>query len=102
MRVRWQKTALGDLREIAEHIAQENPGAARRVVAEIRRQVRVLADHPYLGHPGRVADTRELVIANYSYVVAYEVIGRTAAILAVVHTSRLWPESFREDERVGK
>lgn len=97
MRVRWGKSALADLREIAESIALDNPAAARRVVNEIRAQAYVLAAHPYVGRAGRVAETRELVIAKYPYVLAYELSERNTDILAVVHTSRLWPESFTEE-----
>jgi toxin ParE1/3/4 len=95
VRVRWRRTALADLKEIAEYIAKENPAAARLVVSEIRREVTVLDDHPFIGRVGRVSDTREMVVTKYPYIVAYEVRDRAIEILAVVHTSRLWPESFR-------
>ena len=97
MRIRWKDAALADLQEMAEYIAAENPAAARRVLAELRNQARALADHPYLGRAGRVAGTRELVVTKYPYVIAYEVTERAVSILAVVHTSRLWPQDFRSD-----
>jgi len=31
----------------------------------------LLADHPAMGRPGRIAGTRELVIVRYPYIVAY-------------------------------
>jgi plasmid stabilization system protein ParE len=49
-----------------------------------------LADQPSIGRPGRVPGTRELV-AHESYLVVYEVQADTVWILALVHTSRLWP-----------
>lgn len=97
MRIRWSKTALADLKEIAEHIAKDNPVAARRVISEIRDRISVLANHPYVGRSGRTEGTRELVISKYPYAVAYEVGERATTILAVVHTSRLWPESFASE-----
>ena len=59
----------------------------------MRKAVTTLEDHPFLGRPGRIDGTRELVIGRYPYIVAYR---QTAAIeiLAVVHTSRRWPDAL--------
>ncbi len=57
MRLRWKRNALADLGEIADHIAEENPEAARKVVSEIRKQTRILSSHPQIGRRGRVSDT---------------------------------------------
>lgn len=92
MRVRWKSAALKDLVEIAEHIAEENPKAARRVVSEVRRQSLILSRHSDIGRIGRVSGTRELVITKFPYVIAYEVTQNSIDILAVIHASRLWPD----------
>jgi addiction module RelE/StbE family toxin len=94
MRVRWKSAALKDLAEIAEHIADENTQAARRVVSEIRRQSLILSRHSEIGRAGRVAGTRELVITKFPYVIAYEETQKFVDILAVVHASKLWPDFF--------
>lgn len=94
MRVRWTRPALLHLREIAEYIEQENPPAARRVVQSIREQVATLVQHPDIGRPGRVEGTRELVITRLPYVAAYRVGGNMVEVVAVVHTSRRWPEQL--------
>lgn len=49
-----------------------------------------LADHPYLGKPGQVLGTREL-IPHESYRLVYEIDGEVVWVLALVHTARLWP-----------
>jgi addiction module RelE/StbE family toxin len=95
MHVRWKSAALKDLAEIAEHIAEEYPGAARRVVSEIRRQSLILSRHSDIGRIGRVSGTRELVITKFPYVIAYEVTQKYVDVLAVVHTSKLWPDFFK-------
>ena len=41
---------------------------------------------------GRVAGTRELVIAPF--VIVYRVRKMTIDILAIIHSARRWPESF--------
>lgn len=94
MKVRWRESAGYDLREIRTYIAQDNPAAARKVIKAIRLQVAVLGRNPLIGRAGQVAGTRELVISRYPYIAAYQVKRRAVEILAVVHTSRLWPDIF--------
>ena len=62
----------------------------------IARQIEVLIDHPEFGRPGRVDDTRELVISKASYVVAYRIIGDAIRILRVLHGKQLWPDDIQE------
>ena len=49
------------------YIEKYNQGAARRISAAIRAAVRQLTEAPGLGHPGRVAGTRELVVPRYDF-----------------------------------
>ena len=50
------------------------------------RTAGLLQDNPRLGHPGRVADTRELVVPEYpTYIIVYELHGSRIHILAVMH-----------------
>jgi plasmid stabilization system protein ParE len=58
-----------------------------------------LGTHPHIGRVGRVERTRELVIPKLPYIVAYTITAEDIRILAVVHTSRKWPESFRQNKR---
>ena len=53
-----------------------------------------LATHPHLGRAGRIAGTRELVVAQTPFVVPYRVVGDDVQILAVFHGARRWPEGF--------
>jgi addiction module RelE/StbE family toxin len=93
-RIAWLQAALEDLRGIHDYIARDNPKAARRVVKVIRGDVKILCDHPAIGRPGRIEGTRELVIVRYPYIVAYRETPRAAEILAIVHSSRRWPEQL--------
>ena len=86
--------ALEDLRDIREHIAQENRSAAKRVIASIRDQNTILAEQAMIGRPGRVEGTRELVNSRYPYITVYRLRDGCVEILAVMHTSRRWPGSF--------
>jgi toxin ParE1/3/4 len=53
-----------------------------------------LADYPNLGRPGRVDETRELVVADTPYIVAYVVLDNQLMILSVLHGAREWPKRF--------
>jgi toxin ParE1/3/4 len=47
-----------------------------------------------MGPPGRVAGTRELIVAGTPYIVAYRVAASQVDALAVIHASRRWPQAF--------
>lgn len=92
MRIRYTLNARECISEIHEYISRENPQAASRVVSSIRSQILTLAEQPNSGRLGRCEGTREFVISLYPYIVAYRIKGDELHILAVVHTSRQWPD----------
>jgi plasmid stabilization system protein ParE len=47
-----------------------------------------------MGRSGRVAGTRELVIAGTPYLVAYRVEAKAVVILAVIHGAQRWPDEL--------
>ena len=54
---------------------------------------------PQSGRPGRIEETRELVIDRTPYIVAYRIVGDTVRILRVLHGSRRWPgDMFQESQ----
>lgn len=94
MTIKWLRAARTDLSRIFDYILERNPEAALKVYEAIRHQVGALADHPQLGRTGRIRGTRELVITGLPYIAAYYIKGQAVRILAVLHTSRKWPQSF--------
>ncbi len=88
MQIIWLRTALRNIDEIANYIAQDNPAAANQVVETIFTQVNLLAGQPALGRSGRVLGTRELVISNTHYLVPYRIRNNRVEVLRVFHTSR--------------
>ena len=94
MRVRWLRRALASLDAEAEYIAVDDPAAAGRVVPRVLRSVDLLRRNPALGRAGRVAGTRELVVAGTPYIVPYRVRGEAVEILRVFHAARKWPEKL--------
>ena len=70
MRVIWRPRALEQLLDIIDFIATGNPVAAQEFGALVRNKADVLATHPRLYREGRVAGTREIVVAA-NYVIVY-------------------------------
>ena len=67
---------------------------AARVTMHIATSVQQLATFPMSGRPGRVPGTRELVILNFPFVVAYSIEKERIVILAIYHGAQQWPEVF--------
>ena len=98
MRIEWSPVALDDRDRIFDYydIEEDSPRAAILVDERIAQQIEVLIDHPEFGRPGRVDDTRELVISKTPYVVAYRIMGDAIRILRVLHGKQLWSGDIRE------
>ena len=94
MEIVWREVALNSLERARAYIAQDNPAAAARVHERILGAVRNLVDMPNMGRPGRIEDTRELVVAGTPYIVAYTVLDNQVSIIAVQHSAQKWPERF--------
>jgi toxin ParE1/3/4 len=91
----WSPEALQDLSDIRAFIGQDNPGAAKKIVARIVTLVsEQLPANPEIGRIGRVSGTRELVISNTPFVVPYRIRDEHIDILRVYHAARMWPEQF--------
>ena len=94
MKIRWVRLALDDLQKIDTFISNENPSAAKKVLSTIWETTRLLKEHPHIGRPGRVAGTRELIIANTPFIVPYRVISEEIQILRVIDGTQNWPKNF--------
>jgi addiction module RelE/StbE family toxin len=92
MRLAWSPTAVRHIAEIRRYIARFNPQAAASTAAAIRKAVAGLGDFPGRGRPGRVPDTRELVIPGTPFIVPYSVRGDIVEVHAVLHGARRWPD----------
>ncbi|HYC14968.1 MAG TPA: type II toxin-antitoxin system RelE/ParE family toxin [Stellaceae bacterium] len=91
MEILWRRRALDGLEDAREYVAEHNPAAAKRILAAILAAVGRLARHPSLGRPGRVEDTRELVVVDTPYLVVYTVIDGRVHVLAIQHGAQKWP-----------
>jgi toxin ParE1/3/4 len=90
----WQDEADADLDRILDNIEKESPGGALTMALAIRHGANVLlSEHPKIGRRGRVAGTRELVIARTPFVVVYRVRAKPerVEIIRVLHGAQKWP-----------
>ena len=87
MLIKWTKTALRSVDEIAGYIANDNPTRATGFVQGLQNAVAKLQVHPGMGRAGRVPGTRELVL-HKNYIAIYRVRGDDGEILRLHHTAR--------------
>ena len=90
MKPRWLLIASTDLEHLYNYISQDNPDAATREVQKVLDAVENLTHMTGLGRPGRVPDTRELIVPKY--IVAYRVKDDRVEILRVLHQAQRWPD----------
>jgi toxin ParE1/3/4 len=88
MDIIWLKTALENLENELNYIANQDPKAARLIFNRINHAINLLAEQPKMGKLGRVNGTRELVIPKTRYVIPYRIKKNRIELLRVFHTSR--------------
>ena len=82
MNIQWSPEAIEDLNSLRAFIFQDKLYAAQTVALHILQNIeQLLPDNPYMGRPGRVHGTRELVIPSTPFVVPYRLRGDTIQIL---------------------
>jgi toxin ParE1/3/4 len=93
MIVTWAVEAERDLVALCDRIALDDPRRALEIGDEIFAAVERLTDLPRRGRPGRVADTRELVLAPLPWIAIYRVDSAAVTILRILHGAQDWPVS---------
>jgi toxin ParE1/3/4 len=92
-------SARADLREIRDHIAKDNPQAARRLIERFRATARKLAQTPGMGR-SRQEDLRPGLFSFPvgSYVLFYQMQPGGIVLVRVVHGGRDLPAIFSPTE----
>jgi plasmid stabilization system protein ParE len=79
--------AVDDLARLREFIAEHDPGAARRIAADLVKRIEALRDAPLTGCVAGMApdpeSIRDMLFANY--IVRYAVTARSMAVLRIRH-----------------
>jgi addiction module RelE/StbE family toxin len=92
VKVEWVAAAQEDRDNIVNYIAAENPRAALKMDELFSEATSKLGEFPLRGRIGMVPGTRELIPhASYRLIYEVDVVADIVWILALVHTSRLWP-----------
>lgn len=94
LEIRWLRTALRDFDTEISFIAADDPESAHLVARRILQSIAMLSTHSAIGRPGRVAGTRELIVADTRYVVPYRVRNGMIEILRIFHASRRPPKRW--------
>jgi toxin ParE1/3/4 len=93
--IEWTEQATRQLGQAHDYIALSNSAeVAARITMQIVTSVQQLAVYPMSGRAGRVPGTRELVISNTPFIVAYAIEKADIVVLAVYHGAQHWPEDF--------
>ena len=91
----WTEQATRQLDQAHDYITlSSSDEIATRITMHIATSVQQLATFPMSGRSGRVPGTRELVISNSPFVVAYRIEKERIVILAIYHGAQQWPEVF--------
>jgi toxin ParE1/3/4 len=92
MRVRWTNAAIGHLASIYEHISQDSPRYAKRMVDRITARSQQIGRFPQSGQvvsEYQAPDVREVIEGSYRMI--YRVSTDEVQVLAVIHGARLLP-----------
>ncbi len=90
MSVVWSPESRRNRLEIWAYVSKENPRAAVDLDELFDRKADALELFPRRGRPGVIPGTRELLVHEH-YKLVYELDLDDIIVLAIVHTSRLWP-----------
>ena len=91
MRLRFTPHALRHFISIAEHIARDDPSAARRVGERIHRSCELLTKFPQIGRDGVRAGMRERSVPGLPYIIVHRVAADEIVILGIYHSAQLRP-----------
>lgn len=87
----WTPEARRDLTILIDHIADENPDAAERLLNDIMAKIAELPRYPRMYPVGRVNGTREMLVRKH-FKVVYVEDGEAVTFVAVLLTAQQWPK----------
>jgi antitoxin ParD1/3/4/toxin ParE1/3/4 len=101
-RFRLTEAARGDLAEIAQYIARDDPEAARRVLRRMREAMHLLAERPAIGHiRPDLAPEPIRFWPVFSYLIVYQPDSRPLQVLRVLHGARDLPRLSDSDPTIA-
>ena len=91
MRIRWTQPAAADIESISNYLKVHQPEHRQTTMRKLYEKIRALKDAPYVGRPGIVEGTRELLFSPMPYVAVYRVDGQTLEIWRIYHAAQNRP-----------
>ena len=88
MRIRWTPAAAADLQSINDYLKEHHPQYRQPTMRKLYEKIRALKAAPYLGRPGRIEGTREVLFPPLPYVAVYRVTEQSIEIWRIWHTSQ--------------
>jgi addiction module RelE/StbE family toxin len=88
LKLRWTRLALADFEQAHDHIAQDNPEAAREIAQRILDATETLLDYPRIGRVGEDEDSREWRVDKTPYLLVYAIKDDVIELWRVWHLLR--------------
>lgn len=88
MRIRWTPPAAADMHSISDYLKEHSPHYREPTMRKLYEKIRALRETPYIGRPGRIEGTRELLFPPMPYIAVYRVHQQTIEVWRIYHTSR--------------
>jgi toxin ParE1/3/4 len=88
MRIRWTPPAAADMRNISDYLKEHHPQYRQPTMRKLYEKIRALKGTPYLGRPGRVEGTREILFSPLPYIAVYRVHEQSIEIWRIYHTAQ--------------
>lgn len=89
--LRYEADALADLERIIDYGAEQHFGDPVAFVELLIARLELLREHPHAGRVGRVAGTRELVLAGTPFIAVYGVDAAGVTVRRVLNGAQQWP-----------
>lgn len=86
----WRRSVSDQLDGILGYIAENDEQAGDRLEQRITEILDTAIVVPFMGRPGRLAGTRELIV-HANYIVVYRVTDTAINILRVLHARKQYP-----------
>lgn len=93
MKVRYTLRAQTDLQTIFAQIYADNPRAALKVRASIRKAVNLIARDPARGHKTSRSQVLRVPVIRYPYAIYFRARNEGVQIVHIRHSARRWPKA---------
>jgi addiction module RelE/StbE family toxin len=88
LKLRWTRRALADFEQAHDHIAKDNPEAARQIAKRLLDATETLLEYPRIGRVGEDEDSREWQVDKTPYLLVYAIRDEVIEVWRVWHLAR--------------